>query len=111
MIIDNDNHGIFNIENLQMNNIMFHQRNRLEIYCDILRAIEKNPKDGAKRTIVQRQSGMSYDRLVKYLDEMKKHDLIVKNKRVHVSKKGSRYLQDCKKLNKQTRLIQRKYFR
>ena len=90
---------------------MIRQRTRLEIYCDILRAIKKNGHSGAKRTIIQRQSRMSYDRLVKYLDEMKKYHLIINHKQVHISDKGVKYLRDCKTLDIQISLFERKYLK
>lgn len=90
---------------------MVRQRTRLEIYCDILRAIRKNNHSGVKRIIIQRQSRMSYDRLVKYLDEMKKYHLIVKNKQVHISNKGVKYLRDCKTLDMQISLFEKKYLK
>ena len=47
------------------------RRNKLEIYCAILNSISQESRnmDIVRPTRIQFQSGLSYDNLMKYLDE------------------------------------------
>lgn len=54
------------------------RRNKLEIYFDILDAI-REVGDNAVQTRVQGKSNLSYDKFIKYLDELRERNLILIN--------------------------------
>ena len=87
------------------------QRNRLEIYHDIISAIQKDAENGeVKPTRVQQLSHMSYDKFSKYLTELKKENMI-KNPVLKVSKKGLKFLQDYTKIKNFTKQMELEFLR
>ncbi len=70
------------------------KRSKLEMYNDILLAINENTNNGtAKPTHVQFRSNMSYDNLKKYLNELEEKNL-VSIFPLAVTEKGHRFLND-----------------
>jgi predicted transcriptional regulator len=70
------------------------KRNKLEIYNDILSAIELELQSGqAKPTRVQSRSNLAYDKLVRYIDELKNKKMITQDP-LMITEKGRDFLQD-----------------
>ena len=82
------------------------QRSKLEIYYDILSAIEKDTEGGeAKKTRVQQLCNMSYDKMSKHLIELKRKNLI-QNPILKITKKGKKFLQDYSKIENFTKKME-----
>ena len=70
------------------------KRNKLEIYNDVLSAIELELQSGqAKPTRVQSRSNLAYDKLARYINELKYKDMITQEP-LSITEKGHDFLQD-----------------
>lgn len=70
------------------------KRSKLEIYNDILSAIELELQSGqAKPTRVQSRSNLAYDKLARYFDELKYKELITQDP-LRITDKGHDFLKD-----------------
>ncbi|MDQ3977398.1 MAG: winged helix-turn-helix domain-containing protein [Thermoproteota archaeon] len=70
------------------------KRNKMEIYNDILSAINLELTNGeAKPTRVQSLSNLAYDKLVRYLNELEGKKMIIQDP-LHITEKGRDFLQD-----------------
>jgi predicted transcriptional regulator len=66
----------------------------MEIYNDILSAIDLELQSGkAKLTRVQSRSNLAYDKLVRYIDELKNKKMITQDP-LMITEKGHDFLQD-----------------
>ncbi len=79
------------------------RRSKLRILADILETIYE--ENGARVTQILYKANLSYDRLVKYLDELKTKELIVEKKddegvRYYLTKKGKDFLREFKKIER-----------
>jgi predicted transcriptional regulator len=75
------------------------KRNKLEIYNDILSAIELELQSGqAKPTRVQSRSNLAYDKLVRYIDELKNKKMITQDPLL-ITEKGHDFLQDYDRIS------------
>jgi predicted transcriptional regulator len=75
------------------------KRNKMEIYNDILRAINnvELANGEAKPTRVQVYSNLAYDKLVKYLNELESREMIVLYP-LKVTEKGQDFLKDYERV-------------
>ena len=70
------------------------KRNKMEIYNDILSAINLELTNGeAKPTRVQSLSNLAYDKLVRYLNELESKKMIMQDP-LQITEKGRDFLQD-----------------
>jgi predicted transcriptional regulator len=70
------------------------KRNKMEIYNDILSAINLELTNGeAKPTRVQTLSNLAYDKLVRYLNELEGKKMIMQDP-LQITEKGRDFLQD-----------------
>ena len=70
------------------------KRNKIEIYNDILSAINLELTNGeAKPTRVQTLSNLAYDKLVRYLNELEGKKMIMRDP-LQITEKGRDFLQD-----------------
>ena len=70
------------------------KRSKLEIYNDILSAIELELQSGqAKPTRVQSRSNLAYDKLARYFDELKYKEMITQDP-LRITDKGYDFLYD-----------------
>ncbi|MDQ3854370.1 MAG: transcriptional regulator [Thermoproteota archaeon] len=70
------------------------KRNKMEIYNDILSAINLELTNGeAKPTRVQTLSNLAYDKLVRYLKELEGKKMIMRDP-LQITEKGRDFLQD-----------------
>ncbi|MDH3823751.1 MAG: transcriptional regulator [Nitrosopumilus sp.] len=85
------------------------RRNKLQIYYDILKAINHESKLGkVKPTRVQNLCHMSYDKFSKYLFELERKNMI-HNSDIKITVKGNRFLRDYGNINSLIEKFQLKY--
>lgn len=85
------------------------RRSKLQIYHDILNAINQESKLGkVKPTRVQNFCHMSYDKFSKYLLELERKNMI-HNSEIKITVKGHKFLRDYSKINNLIEKFQLKY--
>ena len=79
------------------------RRGKLEIYYDILASIreEKINSKMVKPTRVQHRSHMAYDKMLRYLNELARKDLISKKPPIRITEKGENFMLDFEKIKEQ----------
>ena len=80
---------------------MKNKRSKLQIYFDVLSAIlvEKQDNSEISKTRLQHKSNTSYDKLLKYLDEMNKKGLIKLENEIDTTEMGIKFHQDYSAVN------------
>ena len=81
--------------------IMRDKRSKLQIYFDVISAIliEKQDNEEISKTRLQHKSNTSYDKLLKYLDEMDQKGLIKIENKIDTTELGSKFHQDYSNVN------------
>ena len=76
------------------------RRTRIQLYFDIISAIfeEEIDNDSISPTRIQFKCNTSYDKLTKYLEEMKNKEIIDKE-HIKVTDKGKQFHKDYSKIN------------
>lgn len=76
------------------------RRHKLQIYYDILSAIqeEATTEEGARPTRIQHLSNMSYDKMMRYLNELETKKMILKADTLSLTDKGREFLRDYGKI-------------
>ena len=72
-------------------------RSKIQLYFDIISAIIQ--EEDISPTRIQFKCNTSYDKLMKYLEEMEKRQIISKNGSIDVTEKGKRFHSDYSKIN------------
>jgi len=77
------------------------KRSKLQIYFDVLSAIlvEKQDNTEISKTRLQHKSNTSYDKLLKYLDEMSEKGLIKLENEIDTTEMGLKFHQDYSAVN------------
>jgi len=77
------------------------KRSKLQIYFDVITAIlsEKQHNNEVSKTRLQHKSNTSYDKLLKYLDEMNEKGLINLENEIDTTELGIRFHQDYSTVN------------
>ena len=77
------------------------RRTRIQLYFDIISAIfdEEIDNDTISPTRIQFKCNTSYDKLTKYLEEMKNKKIIEKDGQIRVTEKGKQFHKDYSKIN------------
>ncbi|MDC0210003.1 hypothetical protein OAJ66_02200 [Nitrosopumilus sp.] len=80
---------------------MKNKRSKLQIYFDVLSAIlvEKQDNTEISKTRLQHKSNTSYDKLLKYLDEMSEKGLIKLENNIDTTNMGLKFYQDYSAVN------------
>ena len=80
---------------------MKNKRSKLQIYFDVLSAIlvEKQDNSEISKTRLQHKSNTSYDKLLKYLDEMTEKGLIKLENEIDTTEMGIKFHQDYSAVN------------
>jgi len=73
------------------------KRTRIQLYFDIISAIIQ--EEDISPTRIQFKCNTSYDKLMKYLQEMEKREIIAKNGSIGVTEKGKKFHTDYSKIN------------
>ena len=77
------------------------RRSKIQLYYDIVSAIVEDSQnnDSVSPTRIQFKCNTSYDKLTKYLEEMKERQIIAHEKSIKVTDKGMKFHQDYSKIN------------
>ena len=77
------------------------KRSKLQIYFDVISAIitEKQDKEEISKTRLQHKSNTSYDKLLKYLDEMNQKGLIKLENEIDTTELGTKFYNDYSNVN------------
>ena len=77
------------------------KRSKLQIYFDVFSAIliEKQYNEEISETRLQHKSNTSYDKLLKYLDEMSNKGLIKMENKIDTTELGSKFHKDYSNVN------------
>ena len=77
------------------------KRSKLQIYFDVISAIltENQEYDEISKTRIQHKSNTSYDKLLKYLDEMSQKGLIKLDNEIDATEMGLKFHQDYSTVN------------
>ena len=80
---------------------MKNKRSKLQIYFDVISAImtEKQDNEDVSKTRLQHKSNTSYDKLLKYLDEMTEKGLIKMEKEIDTTELGKKFYNDYLNVN------------
>ena len=80
---------------------MKNKRSKLQIYFDVISAIlsEKQDNNEISKTRLQHKSNTSYDKLLKYLDEMSEKGLIKLENEIDTTEMGVKFHQDYSAVN------------
>ena len=77
------------------------KRGKLQIYFDVFSAIllEKQDNEEILKTRLQHKSNTSYDKLLKYLDEMNNKGLIKMENKIDTTELGQKFHKDYSNVN------------
>ena len=77
------------------------KRSKLKIYFDVFSAIlmEKQDNEEISKTRLQHKSNTSYDKLLKYLDEMSDKGLIKIENKIDTTELGKKFHKDYSNVN------------
>ena len=77
------------------------RRSKIQLYYDIVSAIVEDSQnnDSVSPTRIQFKCNTSYDKLTKYLGEMKERQIIAEEKSIKITEKGMKFHQDYSKIN------------
>ena len=77
------------------------KRSKLQIYFDVFSAIliEKQDNEEISKTRLQHKSNTSYDKLLKYLDEMTDKGLIKMENNIDTTESGTKFHKDYSNVN------------
>ena len=77
------------------------RRLKIQLYYDIVSAIVEDSQnnDSVSPTRIQFKCNTSYDKLTKYLEEMKERQIIAQEKSIKVTDKGMKFHHDYSKIN------------
>ena len=80
---------------------MKNKRSKLQIYFDVISAIivEKQDNEEVSKTRLQHKSNTSYDKLLKYHDEMTEKGLIKKENEIDTTELGIKFYNDYSNVN------------
>ena len=73
------------------------KRTRIQLYFDIISAIIQ--EEDISPTRIQFKCNTSYDKLMKYLEEMQKREIIARNGSIGITDKGKKFHTDYSKIN------------
>ena len=77
------------------------RRSKIQLYFDIVSAIVEDAQnnDSVSPTRIQFKCNTSYDKLTKYLEEMKERQIIEQQKSIKITEKGMKFHEDYSKIN------------
>ena len=76
------------------------RRSKLQIFYDVLSAIKEESQNNDKisYTRIQFKCNTSYDKLLRYFDEMKAKQLL-ESSEIEITEKGQKFYQDYSRIN------------
>ena len=87
--------------NTKLQKMAKERRSKIQLYFDIISAIveDRQSNEFVSPTRVQFKCNTSYDKLTKYLEEMKERHIIAKEKSIKITEKGMKFHHDYSKIN------------
>jgi len=72
------------------------RRSKLQIFYDVLFAIKEDSQNNEKisYTRIQFKCNTSYDKLLRYIDEMSAKQLLKSSSKIEITEKGEKFYQD-----------------
>ena len=77
------------------------RRSKLQIFYDVLSAIKEDSQNNEKisYTRIQFKCNTSYDKLLRYFDEMNAKQLLKRGSKIEITEKGEKFYQDYSIIN------------
>ena len=77
------------------------RRSKLQIFYDVLSAIKEDSQNNEKisYTRIQFKCNTSYDKLLRYIDEMDAKQLLKSGSEIEITEKGEKFYQDYSRIN------------
>jgi len=77
------------------------RRSKLQIFYDVLSAIKEDSQNNEKisYTRIQFKCNTSYDKLLRYIDEMNAKQLLIRGSEIAITEKGEKFYQDYSIIN------------
>lgn len=77
------------------------RRSKLQIFYDVLSAIKEESQNNEKisYTRIQFKCNTSYDKLLRYIDEMNAKQLLKSGSEIEITEKGEKFYQDYSRIN------------
>jgi len=77
------------------------RRSKLQIFYDVLSAIKEDSQNNEKisYTRIQFKCNTSYDKLLRYIDEMNAKQLLKSGSEIEITEKGEKFYQDYSIIN------------
>ena len=77
------------------------RRSKLQIFYDVLSAIKEDSQNNEKisYTRIQFKCNTSYDKLLRYIDEMNAKQLLKSGSEIKITEKGEKFYQDYSIIN------------
>ena len=77
------------------------RRSKLQIFYDVLSAIKEESQNNEKisYTRIQFKCNTSYDKLLRYIDEMNAKQLLKSSSEIEITEKGEKFYQDYSRIN------------
>lgn len=77
------------------------RRSKLQIFYDVLSAIKEDSQNNEKisYTRIQFKCNTSYDKLLRYIDEMNAKQLLKSGSEIEITEKGEKFYQDYSRIN------------
>ena len=77
------------------------RRSKIQLYYDIITAIVEDSQnnDNVSPPRIQFKCNTSYDKLAKYLEEMKERQILEKESSIVITEKGMKFHKDYSKIN------------
>ena len=77
------------------------RRSKLQIFYDVLSAIKEDSQNNEKisYTRIQFKCNTSYDKLLRYIDEMNAKQLLKSGSKIEITEKGEKFHQDYSIIN------------
>ena len=77
------------------------RRSKIQLYYDIISVIVEDSQnnDNVSPTRIQFKCNTSYDKLAKYLEEMKERQILEKESSIVITQKGMKFHKDYSKIN------------
>ena len=87
------------------------RRTKTQIFFDVITAIIDDTRNNelVSPTRIQVKCNTSYDKLTKYLEEMERREMIVKEKSITITEKGMEFHKDYSRINELINEMDKKF--
>ena len=87
------------------------RRTKTQIFFEVITAAidDKQNNESISSTRIQVKCNTSYDKLTKYLEEMERREMIVKEKSITITEKGMEFHKDYSRINELINEMDKKF--